>query len=109
VGGHNVGKDTTHNVLHIGIWCRSLFVDAKDYCKRYNVCQRIGKPFRRDELPLFQVTMLEPFDKWTIYYVGPINPPTHQIGVHYIIMTTEYLTRWAKVVLVKNCIEEMAA
>jgi hypothetical protein len=35
--------------------------------------------------------------------------PTHQIGARYIIMTTEYLTRWAKAALLKDCIEEMVA
>jgi hypothetical protein len=39
---------------------------------------------------------LQVFDKWAIYFVGPINPPTKRTGARYIITVTEYLTRWAK-------------
>jgi hypothetical protein len=35
--------------------------------------------------------------------VGPINPLTKITGSRYIITATEYLTRWPKVALVKDC------
>jgi hypothetical protein len=93
-----------HKVLHVGIWWPSLFADAKDYCKHCDVCQCVGKLCQRDELPLFPVTALEPFDKWEIDFLGPINPPTHSHRAHYIITTTEYLTRWDEAVQsVKYC------
>jgi hypothetical protein len=109
VGGHNVGKATVHKVLCAELWWPSLFADAKLYCKHCNLCQRIGKPYKRDELPLFPVTVLEPLDKWTIDCVGPVNPPTHLIGAHYIIIATKYLTRWVEAAPIKNCIAETAA
>jgi transposase InsO family protein len=34
--------------------------------------------------------------------VGPINPPTKRTGARYIIIVTEYLTRWEEVALVTN-------
>jgi hypothetical protein len=101
-----MGKDTTHKVLHMRLWWPSLFAYAKAYCKHCNVCQRIGKPHLRDELPLFLVTVLESFNKLEIDFVGPINPPSHRTGVHYIIIVAKYLTRWAKVMPVKDCTTE---
>jgi transposase InsO family protein len=35
--------------------------------------------------------------------VGPINPPGKSTGARYIIIATEYLTRWAKAREVKEC------
>jgi hypothetical protein len=38
-----------------------------------------------------------------IDFVGPINPLSKITGAIYIITTTEYLTRWVEVALVKYC------
>jgi hypothetical protein len=80
-----------------------VFVDVKEYCKRCDIYQCIGKPCHIDELPLFPITTLDLFDKWAIEFVGPISTPECQTSVCYIIMTTQYLTRWSKVVPVKDC------
>jgi hypothetical protein len=52
VGGHYVGKEEMHKVLTTGLWWPTLHKDAKEYYRSYNVCQRVGKPSRRDEIPL---------------------------------------------------------
>ena len=49
-----------------------------------------------------QVT-LQPFDKWVMEFVGPINPPQKRIDARYIITTTNYLTRWAEVTPIVDC------
>jgi hypothetical protein len=50
--GHYVGKGTVQKVLRVGLWWPSLHKDAKEYTRAYDVCQRVGKPSRRDEIPL---------------------------------------------------------
>jgi transposase InsO family protein len=52
---------------------------------------------------------LQAFEKWAIDFVGPINPPEKCTGVRYIITATEYLTRWAKERVVKDCSAATAA
>jgi hypothetical protein len=51
-GGHYVGKETTPKVLRDGLWWPTLHKDAKEYYRAYDVCQIVGKPSRRDEMPL---------------------------------------------------------
>lgn len=53
-------------------------------------------------MPLSLVMTLEPFAKWAIDFIGSITPPAQYIGVQYFIITTEYLTHWAQMTLVKD-------
>jgi hypothetical protein len=59
-----------------------------------DVFQQVGKPSRRDELPLHPVRALQDFKKWVVDFIGPINPPSRHSKERYIITTTNYLTRW---------------
>ena len=51
-GGHYGGRATARKVLRVGLWWPTLHNDATDYARSYDVCQRVGKPSRRDEMPL---------------------------------------------------------
>ena len=51
-GGHYGGKATAHNILTAGLWWPTVHKDARQYCHSCDICQRTGKPSRRDEMPL---------------------------------------------------------
>lgn len=51
-GGHFVGKSIAHKILDVGLWWHTLHKDDKEYCQSCDIFQRVGKPNRRDEIPL---------------------------------------------------------
>jgi hypothetical protein len=103
VGGHYAGKDTIQKVLRIGLWWPTIHKDAKEYFQKCDVCERVGKPNIRDEIPMRPQVTLQVFDKRAIDFVGPINPLEKRSGTRYIITVTEYLTIWVEATPVKDC------
>ena len=64
--------------------------DVKDYVNACDVCQRnVGN---KKPAPLHPIKIGQPFDRIGIDLVGPL-PETKQ-GNKYIIVATEYLTKW---------------
>ena len=64
----------------------------------------MGKPTPRDEMPLQPQVTFEPFEKWGMDFVAPVNPPLKQKS--YIIVCTDYLTKWAETKAIKVATEE---
>jgi hypothetical protein len=60
-------------------------------------------------MPLAPQLTLQAFEKLTINFVGPINPPGKRTRVRYIITMKEYLTRWAEVREIRDCSATTAA
>jgi len=92
-GGHFVAKRTTHKILSLGYYWPSIFKDSKKYVRSCDNFQRMGRPTTSDEMQLQPQVHLEPFEKWALDFLGPINPPSK--GKKYILVCTNYVTKWA--------------
>eukprot|EP00253_Pinus_taeda_P031454 PITA_31454 len=106
-GGHFAAKRTTFKVLQAGYYWPILHQDVKKYISQCDWCKRMRKPTPRDEMPLQPQVTLEPFDKWGMDFIGPINPPSKQR--EYIIVCTDYLTKWVETKVIKLEKEEKVA
>jgi len=51
----------------------------------------MGKPTPRDEIPLQPQVNFDPFDKWGMDLIRPIDPPSGQ--KKYIIVCIDYMTK----------------
>ena len=67
----------------------------------------MGKPTPKDEMPLQPQVTFEPFEKWGMDFIGPIDPPSKK--KKYIIVCTNYLTKWAETKEIKVETEEKVA
>eukprot|EP00253_Pinus_taeda_P017782 PITA_17782 len=103
-GGHFVAKRTAFKILQVGYYWPTLHQDVRRYVSQCDRCQRMGKPTPRDKMPLQPQVTLEPFEKWGMDFLGPINPPSRQKS--YIIVCTDYLTKWAETKAIKAATEE---
>ena len=66
-----------------------------------------GKPTPKDEMAMQPQVTFDPFEKWGMDFVGPINPPSKQNS--YIIECTVYLTKWVETKEIEVETEEKVA
>jgi len=100
-GGHFAGDSTARKALMAGYWWPTMFSDAHQYVRRCDPCQRIGRPTGTSAMPLVPILAQAPFEKWGIDFVGPIAPASRNGQKRYILVATDYVTKWAKAMATK--------
>jgi transposase InsO family protein len=95
-GGHYAKETTTKKILAAGYWWPTLHKDVYFFVRGCDPCQRVGKPAHSRHHPLTPILPLAPFEKWGIDFIGPITPVTRSGRNRYIILATDYATKWVE-------------
>ena len=101
-GGHFPEDVTTRKALLAGYWWATMFKDAHQYARKCDPCQRTSKPTPSTAMPLVPLMALAPFEKWGIDFVGPIALATRYGRKCYILVATDYATKWVEAMACKN-------
>ena len=94
--GHYAGEATARKIWRNGLWWPTTLKDLVRYMKECDLCQRMGQSTEQARIPHQPVLPLEPFQKWGLVFVGPFKPPAMRTGNRYVIVTTNYYTKWVE-------------
>nr|GEX26266.1 reverse transcriptase domain-containing protein [Tanacetum cinerariifolium] len=92
-GGYHGLNYTTKKVFDSGFYWPTIYRDAQDLIKNYDVCQRQGKILERNEMPQNSIQVFEIFYVWGIDFMGPF--PSSR-GNKYILVAVDYLSKWVE-------------
>ncbi len=101
VGAGHFGLNRTREKVAERFWWNTVAEDVKEYCKTCDKCQ-IANPLNKAgpaELHPIPVSN-ELFSRWGVDLVGPLRETKN--GNRYIIVGTEYLTRWPEAAAIKE-------
>ena len=94
-GGHFASQKIAMKVLQSGFYWSSLFKDAYNICRGSDRCQRLGKLSRRHIMPLNPILVVDLFDVWGIYFMGPFPV---SFGYSYILVGVDYVSKWVEAI-----------
>jgi len=55
-------------------------------------------------MPLNPQLVIEPFERWVLDFIGPINPSSNQKT--YILVAIEYVTKWVEAEALQRATED---
>jgi transposase InsO family protein len=105
-GGHFSPKTTAYKILRAGYYWPDLFKDAYAWARKCEKCALFAGKERLAALPLHPIIVEQPFMRWGIDFVGPINPSS-SAGHKWILTATDYFTRWTEAVALREASENV--
>ena len=103
-GGHFSARTTAMKIMRVVYYWPSLFHDCQKYVRR---CEKYAFFFGKQRLaalPLHPIQVDQPFSLWGLDFIGPINPLSSS-SHKWILVTTNYFTRWTEEIALKDSIE----
>jgi hypothetical protein len=103
-GAHQSSPKLYHRIKRMGYYWPTIVKDCMDYAKRCEACQLHANYIHQPPEPLHPTVASWPFDAWGLDVVGPL--PKSSVGHLYILAATDYFSKWAEVISLKEVKKE---
>ncbi|CAL9004724.1 unnamed protein product [Prunus brigantina] len=104
-GAHQSGPKLYFQIKRMGYYWPTMVKDCMDYVKKCQACQFHANFIHQPPEPLNPTIASWPFDAWGLDVVGPIAPKSSD-GHSYILAATDYFSKWAEAVPLKEVKKE---
>ena len=98
-GGH-FGIVKTYEKLRTRYYWRKMFSDVINWCRSCCDCAMRKSPRNRHKAPLLPIPFQDAFDRVACDITGPF--PVSKAGNRYVVVFSEYLTKWVECFLVPS-------
>ena len=92
-GGH-FGTVKTYEKLHTRYYWRKMFSDVNHWCRNCCDCAMRKSPRNKHKAPLLPIPVQDAFDRLACDIIGPFPPS--KLGNRYVVVFSEYLTKWVE-------------
>ena len=92
-GGH-FGTVKTYEKLRTRYYWRTVFSDVNHWCRSCCDCAMRKSPRNRHKAPLLPIPVQDAFDRLACDIIGPFPPS--KLGNRYVVVFSEYLTKWVE-------------
>ena len=103
-GTHQSGPKLHYRIKRMGYYWPTMVQDSMENTKKYKACQYHANFIYQPPEPLHPTIASWPFDAWELDAIGPL--PKSSSGHLYILATTDYFSKWAKAIPLREVKKE---
>ncbi|KAL0533123.1 hypothetical protein IC582_030338 [Cucumis melo] len=104
-GAHQSGQMLQYQLKRMGSYWPTMIHDSMHFAKYCEACQFHANFIHQPPEPLHPTIASWPFEAWGLDLVGPITPKS-SAGHSYILAGTDYFSKWAEAVPLKEAKKE---
>ena len=94
VSGVHFGVHKTFDKIKQRYWSKGMYKDVEHWCKSCTECSMRKSPRNSKKAPLLPIPVEGAFDRVAVDVLGPF--PASNMGNRYIVVLSDYLTRWCE-------------